>query len=162
MEQLQADAENYALGRYGLRNKGNNTSLLASSRRGSRRVSVGSLMTSDSTNSFSSLSSYRRQQRLFRTNSLSSDNCPLMTETRLSQVSDNIKRRVDDDCDDVCDTNNEDDRVDEEDDNAETMNDIPEDELDNENKLSSPKKDDENNNTIPCSLPSQTGKKIFH
>ena len=119
---------------------------------------MGSLMTSDSTNSFSSLSSYRRQQRLFRTNSLSSDNCPLMTETRLSQVSDNIKRRVDDDCDDVCDTNNEDDRVDEEDDNAETMNDIPEDELDNENKLSSPKKDDENNNTIPCSLPSQTGK----
>ena len=125
---------------------------------------MGSLMTSDSTNSFSSLSSYRRQQRLFRTNSLSSDNCPLMTENRLSQVSDNIKRRVDDDCDDVCDTNNEDDRVDEEDDNAETMNDIPEDELDNENKLSSPKKDDENNNTIPCSLPSQTGKskKIFH
>ena len=119
---------------------------------------MGSLMTSDSTNSFSSLSSYRRQQRLFRTNSLSSDNCPLMTENRLSQVSDNIKRRVDDDCDDVCDTNNEDDRVDEEDDNAETMNDIPEDELDNENKLSSPKKDDENNNTIPCSLPSQTGK----
>ena len=125
---------------------------------------MGSLMTSDSTNSFSSLSSYRRQQRLFRTNSLSSDNCPLMTENRLSQVSDNIKRRVEDDCDDVCDTNNEDDRVDEEDDNAETMNDIPEDELDNENKLSSPKKDDENNNTIPCSLPSQTGKnkKIFH
>ena len=119
---------------------------------------MGSLMTSDSTNSFSSLSSYRRQQRLFRTNSLSSDNCPLMTENRLSQVSDNIKRRVDEDCDDVCDTNNEDDRVDEEDDNAETMNDIPEDELDNENKLSSPKKDDENNNTIPCSLPSQTGK----
>ena len=77
--------------------------------------------------------------------------------------SDNSWGGLEDECDDICDTNkteeeSESNRVEEEEDEGEAMNDIPEDAVDNENNITSEKRDDENNNTIPGSLPSETGR----
>ena len=177
MEELAKESEKYSKGRYGIRNEGNK---LLSSRRSSRRFSVGAILNSDSCNSVLNSvhsHSFNRHSRLSRTNSLSEASCSSILG--FADI-DNHENQSDknecntDQCDFNCDTSEnkvllKGNRVVEDTVGIKVMNNIPECPLDYENneaiesqnnineKDTGPE-DDENNNPIPRNSSSQTGK----
>ena len=163
---MEEESEHIAKGRYGARNQGK----LLSSRRSSRRFSVGGLTTSDSSSSI--LSSYNnyfnRKPRLIRTNSLSEGCTDSWLVARKSKIFSDSNEFVEQ-RDFNCDTNenevlaNENRVVD----NILTqlLNGIPEKQSDDDDNVSDSSLDnintqsmeDENNNPIPCSLSHSQG-----
>ena len=177
-EELAKESQNYGLGRYGRSNKGNK---LLSSRRSSRRFSVGALMNSDSCNSVLNgvhSHSFNRHPRLSRTNSLSEASCSSLLGFTDIDNHENGSDKNDcntDHCDSNCDTSENNvllkqgNRVVEDSVGIKVMNNIPECPLDcenndaiesqnNINEKDTGPEDDENNNPIPRSSSSPTGK----
>jgi len=172
-EELTTESENYTVGRYGVRTKGNK---LLSSRRSSRRFSLGCLQTSDSNSCMqnSSFNHFNRRLKLTRTNSLSDPTSKIWMREKLNNnVHDCDTNEIIEKRDLTCDTNEnkffeENNRVLDEELISKLMTKIPEKPPEDAESMIGSSSDslkfgDENNNQIPRNISISSGscKKSF-